>query len=65
MGKRSKDRKRKGGGGRMISMRSGFQSLVGTKKSTKKPKPLWNAISWILVAALAGAAIFLFLRRYL
>jgi hypothetical protein len=64
MGKRGKDRKRKGGGS-LMSMRSGFQSLVGVKQSQKKPKPLWNAISWILVAALAGAAIYLFLRRYL
>jgi hypothetical protein len=64
MGKR-KERKRKSGGGGMMSMRSGFQSLVGTKKSAKKKNPVWNAISWILVIALAGAAIYLFLRRYL
>jgi hypothetical protein len=64
-----KDRKRKGngggGGGTLMGMRSGFQGLVGVRKGpAKKQSKTWNVISWVLVIGLAGAALFLFLRRY-
>ena len=64
-----KDRKGKGGGGgggTLMGMRSGFQGLVGTKKGpAKKQNKTWNVISWVLVIGLAGAALYLLLRRYL
>jgi hypothetical protein len=48
-----------------MGMRSGFRGLVGTKKGpAKKQNKTWNVISWVLVIGLAGAALFLLLRRY-
>lgn len=61
---RKKDRKTKSGGGSLMAMRSGFQSLVGTGKNEKKKSAVWNAVSWILTLALAGMAIFLVARRF-
>jgi hypothetical protein len=68
MGKQ-KDRKRKGGGqgrgGTMMSMRSGMRRLVGQEKGQrKKSSPFWNAVSWVVFIAAAGALIFLVVRRY-
>jgi hypothetical protein len=52
-----------GSGGSMMSMRSGFKSLVGGGKSNKGPKtPLqkaWDVIFWVLLAAAAGYFIYM------
>lgn len=64
MGKRREKRKGGGGGGTLMGMRAGMKRMVG-QAPAKKKNPVWNVVSWILVIALAGAAIFLFARRYL
>ncbi len=60
MAKRREKKKRSGS---LMSMRSGFQSVVGVRKAPKRSLA-WNVISWILVLALVAAAIFVLARRF-
>lgn len=50
------------GGGSMMSMRSGFKSMLGGKSGKQGPKtPLqkaWDIIFWVLLAAAGGYFIY-------
>ena len=57
-----------GGGGGILGMRQGFRKLVGVDKGAAKakakPNPVWNVVSWMVVAALVVVTGFVLYRRF-
>ncbi len=60
-----KGKSESGGGGSMMSLRSGMKRMTGAEKGPKKKmNPVWNVVSWILVIAMVIGAGFMLYRRF-